>query len=100
MSGQGCPHEGTDHRLFGRWGRWVQTALSFHTTIPPIRVLLQFPPFVALVVQTRRDPPRFFTFRAGFRWDPHWPYAYGTGRTGGYIFPEVIIKAAMGHAPL
>jgi len=109
MANQGCPNEGSDTRLFGRWGCWVQSRLSFHSTTAPkewrVRhaLSLRFPPYVGVCIPLTARMARvfgrpndgrswFFTVRAGFRWDPHWRYRDGSGRTGGYIFPEVIIK--------
>lgn len=101
MANQGCPNEGKDTRLLGRWGCWVQSRLSFHTTWPPIQLLFRFPFYVAFVLPLTSDPqrPRFFSIRAGFRYDPGWRYPNDPLLTGGYIFPEFIIKV-MDHVVL
>lgn len=110
---QGCPHEGKDHRLFGRIGCWVQSRLSWHTTNGPKQKLLlipvwwnsaqpltfgmRWPPYAVVILPLKGQ--RYFSIRIGARWDPHWPFDDSTGRTGGYIFPEAIIKV-MDHVVL
>ena len=95
MANEGCPHEGSDHRLFGRWGCKIQTALSFHSTREPWQLLFRLPPYMALIIPIGHYPdgrPKYFSLRIGFRWDPHWG-------SGGYIFPEAILKV-MDHVVL
>jgi hypothetical protein len=91
MADQGCPNEGRDSRLFGRWGCRVQSALSFRTRWSPIRVLFCFPFWFGLSVPLSVSPPRFASLRVGFRWDGQWLHEDGVSR-GGYIFPEAILK--------
>lgn len=102
MANQGCPNEGSDERLFGKIGCWIQSQLSFHSTNPPkervwrieTTYVFRLPPYVAVIVPlpSKDGKPRWLSFRAGWRWDPHWAYKDGSGRSGGYIFPEAILK--------
>ena len=93
MANQGCPNEGKDTRLFGKWGCWVQSHLSFHSTYPPVQLVFRFPFYVAFILPLPRTSPRkYFSIRAGFRWDNNWHYKDGRVDVGGYIFPEFIIK--------
>ncbi len=39
---QGCPHEGTDHRLLGRLTCWLQRHFTFRSRIPPPQLRLDF----------------------------------------------------------
>lgn len=91
-------HRGTDSRAGGFIGQilaMIQTLGSFRSTKPPKRLgwshfALFWPPFIGIAVPwDEKDDgivigKRLATFRAGWRWDPHW-------ETGGYIL-DVIIK--------
>ena len=88
-------NRGSDPRLFGKVGAYLQTWLSFHAPGPPANrlfyigqteLLVAWPPFVSLNVARPRG--RFASFRAGWRYDKNW--APG----GGYI-ADVIIKLRM-----
>lgn len=42
MSGQGCPHEGSDHRLLGSITCWLERHGTFASRIPPPQLRLEF----------------------------------------------------------
>lgn len=90
MSGQGCPNEGSDSRLFGKWGCWVQDKLSFESDVYPASLTICFPPYVAFNCPIPFTPAhrRYLSIRFGWRFDTAW----------GYIFPEFILK--MKHIPV
>jgi hypothetical protein len=92
LSGQGCPHEGADHRLFGRVGCPIQRKLTIEDARPP-RTIWHFR---LLKVSVRIDPKhphlliewparsrRLWRFRVGYRWDAN---------AKAYIFPAFAIK--------
>ena len=101
--GTGFVNQGPDARPGGAIGTgfaWLQRILSFHSSKPPAawiyrrdgwKVGLEFSrpwllPFFLFFKPHRAvvDRPRWWSFRAGWRWDQNW------GR-GGYI-ADVIVK--------
>ena len=87
---QGCYNEGSDSRLFGRWGCRIANALSWQTPIHPVSLLVALPPYVAFNVPipfVSKDR-RYLHVRAGWRYDVNWP---------GYIF-DFALKAK--HVPI
>lgn len=85
MANQGCPNEGSDTRLFGKWGCWIQQKLSFKCPMHPASVLICFPPYVAFNIYVPFAPAdrKYLSVRAGWRYDVNW---------GGFLFPEAILK--------
>lgn len=108
----GYVNAGTDRRIGGILGRYagrIQTALSFKSTVPPIRRVERYDdvwveiatapnnkPHIS--VATRRGATKWFTIRFGWRWDGNWGDAGTIGYNpdpeiiGGYIF-DVVLKA-------
>ena len=90
--GQGCPHEGPDHRWFGRVGCQIQRKLTIERAHPP-RTIWAFHVFKVSVKIDPRHPhllmewparsQRLWRFRAGYRWDAN---------AKAYIFPAVALK--------
>ena len=94
--GQGCPHEGSDHRLLGRHGCWIQRKLTIESARPP-RKLWSFnlakvsmkidPRHPHLLIEWPTASGRFWRFRVGYRWDAN---------ARAYIFPAIAFKKANG----
>lgn len=83
MADQGCPNEGSDTRVFGRIGCWVQSRLSFKSSHQPASVLVAFPPYVSVNLWVPFAPAhrRYLHVRFGWRYDKYWP---------GYIFDPAL----------
>ncbi len=43
MANQGCPYEGSDTRLFGKFTCFVQRLATFKSKVHPVMVLFDFP---------------------------------------------------------
>jgi hypothetical protein len=90
--GQGCPHEGPDHRWFGRFGCQVQRKLTIERARPP-RTIWSFhvlklsvkidPRHPHLLLEWPARSQKLWRFRAGYRWDAN---------ANAYIFPAVALK--------
>jgi len=97
--GQGCPHEGPDHRMFGRVGCQVQRKMTIERARPP-RTIWSFhllklsvkidPRHPHLLVEWPAGSQRLWRFRAGYRWDAN---------AKAYIFPSLAIKKVDGPMP-
>ena len=94
--GSGCPHAGSDRRLLGRGGCWIQQKLTIEGAPPPRKLWC----FVLANVSMKIDPShphlliewptasgRFWRFRVGYRWDAN---------ARAYIFPAIAFKRANG----
>jgi hypothetical protein len=94
--GQGCPHEGADHRLLGRVGCQIQRKMTIERAQPPRTIWS----FHVLKVSVKIDPKhphllmewparsqRLWRFRMGYRWDAN---------ARAYIFPAVALKKVNG----
>lgn len=77
MAEQGCPKEGTDRRVFGKFTCWLQRLLVWESTwepIPSVGATL-IPPYVFANVPlpwtpiTKWGVHRVFHVRLGFRYD-------------------------------
>src|SRR5215469_3917937 len=91
LAGQGCPHEGSDHRLFGRAGCALQRKLTIEHASPPrtvwhfnvLHVSVKFDPrHPHLLVEWPARYHRLWRFRAGYRWDVN---------AKAYIFPALAL---------
>lgn len=90
--GQGCPHEGPDHRWFGHMGCQIQRKLTIERARPP-RTIWSFhilklsvkidPRHPHLLLEWPAGSQRLWRFRAGYRWDAN---------AKAYIFPAVALK--------
>jgi hypothetical protein len=90
--GQGCPHEGPDHRLLGRMGCQIQRKLTIEHAHPP-RTIWSFhllkvsvkidPKHPHLLVEWPARSQKLWRFRAGYRWDAN---------AKAYIFPALALK--------
>jgi hypothetical protein len=99
VAGQGCPHEGLDHRWFGRVGCEIQRKLTIERARPP-RTIWSFHVFTVSVKIDPRHPhllvewparsQRLWRFRAGYRWDAN---------AKAYIFPAIALKKVDGPMP-
>ena len=82
-------NRGTDPRILGSWGGWVQQKLSFKAAPEPLQLLLAWPPYLSVAIpypwRARAWGWRYATFRAGWRFDKNWR---------GYIF-DIIVKLRM-----
>jgi len=97
--GQGCPHEGPDHRMFGRVGCQIQRKMTIERARPP-RTIWSFhllklsvkidPRHPHLLVEWPAGSQRLWRFRAGYRWDAN---------AKAYIFPSLAIKKVDGPMP-
>lgn len=97
--GQGCPHEGPDHRWFGHLGCQVQRKLTIERARPP-KTIWSFHVFKVSVKIDPRHPhllvewparaQKLWRFRAGYRWDAN---------ANAYIFPAVAFKKVGGPMP-
>ena len=94
--GQGCPHEGADHRLLGHVGCQIQRKLTIEHARPP-RTIWSFhvlklsvkidPRHPHLLVEWPARSQRLWRFRAGYRWDAN---------AEAYIFPALALKKVDG----
>ncbi|HLZ91956.1 MAG TPA: hypothetical protein VKQ28_09595 [Candidatus Acidoferrum sp.] len=97
--GQGCPHEGPDHRLLGHFGCQIQRKLTIEHARPP-RTIWSFhllklsvkidPRHPHLLAEWPARSQRLWRFRAGYRWDAN---------AKAYIFPAVALKKVDGPMP-
>ena len=97
--GQGCPHEGPDHRLLGRVGCQIQRKMTIERARPP-RTIWSFhllklsvkidPRHPHLLVEWPARAQRLWRFRAGYRWDAN---------AKAYIFPALALKQVDGPMP-
>ena len=90
--GQGCPHEGADHRLLGHVGCQIQRKMTIEHARPPRRIwsfhVLKLsvkidPRHPHLLVEWPARSQRLWRFRAGYRWDAN---------AQAYIFPALALK--------
>jgi hypothetical protein len=94
--GQGCPHEGADHRLLGHIGCQIQRKLTIEHARPP-RTIWSFhvlklsvkidPKHPHLLMEWPARSQRLWRFRMGYRWDAN---------AQAYIFPAVALKKVNG----
>ena len=94
--GQGCPHEGADHRLLGHMGCQVQRKMTIERARPP-RTIWSFrifkvsvkidPKHPHLLVEWPARSQRLWRFRIGYRWDAN---------ANAYIFPALALKKVDG----
>ena len=97
--GQGCPHEGVDHRLLGHMGCQIQRKMTIEHARPP-RTIWSFhvlklsvkidPRHPHLLMEWPARSQRLWRFRAGFRWDAN---------AKAYIFPALALKKVNGPMP-
>jgi len=94
--GQGCPHEGSDHRWFGRMGCQIQRKLTIEHAHPPgtiwsfhlLKVSVKIDPrHPHLLLEWPARSQRLWRFRAGYRWDAN---------AKAYIFPYLALKKVSG----
>jgi hypothetical protein len=97
--GQGCPHEGADHRWFGRVGCQIQRKLTIEEAQPPrtiwsIRLLKLSmkidPKHPHLLLEWPARSRKLWRFRVGYRWDAN---------ARAYIFPALALKTVDGPMP-
>jgi len=97
--GQGCPHEGPDHRMFGRVGCQIQRKMTIERARPPYPIwsfhLLKLsvkidPRHPHLLVEWPARSQRLWRFRVGYRWDAN---------AQAYIFPALALKEVDGPMP-
>jgi hypothetical protein len=96
LIGQGCPHEGPDHRMFGRFGCQIQRKMTIEQARPP-RTIWSFrvlkvsvkidPKHPHLVIEWPAPSRRLWRFRVGYRWDAN---------AKAYIFPSLALKRVNG----
>jgi hypothetical protein len=96
LTGQGCPHEGSDHRLLGHLGCPVQRKLTIEDARPPrtiwhfhlLKVSVKFDPkHPHLLIEWPARSQRLWRFRVGYRWDAN---------AKAYIFPSLALKRVDG----
>jgi hypothetical protein len=96
LTGQGCPHEGSDHRLLGHLGCPVQRKLTIEDARPPrtiwhfqlLKVSVKFDPkHPHLLIEWPARSRRLWRFRVGYRWDAN---------AKAYIFPSLALKRVDG----
>jgi hypothetical protein len=94
--GQGCPHEGADHRWFGHVGCQIQRKMTIERARPPrtiwsfriLRVSVKIDPrHPHLLVEWPARSQRLWRFRVGYRWDAN---------AKAYIFPALALKKVNG----
>ena len=83
MAGQGCPGEGSDTRLLGRWGCAIQRALTWHCDEEPGGIMFCTPFYVCVNIKVPYTTRKYWHLRAGTRYDKNFK---------GYIFPEFASK--------
>jgi hypothetical protein len=94
--GQGCPHEGADHRLLGHVGCQIQRKMTIERARPP-RTIWSFrvlklsvkidPRHPHLLVEWPARSQKLWRFRVGYRWDAN---------AKAYIFPALALKKVDG----
>ena len=91
-TGEGCPHEGRDHRMLGRTGCWVQRKLTLENAHTPTQIWsfqvarISFridPRHPHLLIEWPARSQMLWRFRAGYRWDAN---------ARAYIFPAIAFK--------
>jgi hypothetical protein len=97
LSGQNCPHQGSDHRLLGRVGCPIQRKLTIENARPP-RTIWSFhllkvsvkidPKRPHLMIEWPARSQRLWRFRVGYRWDAN---------AKAYIFPALSLKRVDGR---
>lgn len=96
MAGQECPHQGSDHRLLGGTGCWIQRELTIEGAQPPSKVwslnlgkiaVKIDPKHPHLLIEWPTSSGKFQRFRAGYRWDAN---------ARAYIFPAIALKKVDG----
>ena len=94
--GQGCPHQGADHRLLGRLSCPVQRKLTIESARPPrtiwcfrlLKVSVKIDPrHPHLLVEWPARSKGMWRFRMGYRWDAN---------ARAYIFPSLALKRVEG----
>jgi hypothetical protein len=99
LFGGGCPHQGSDHRLFGRIGCPLQRRLTIENARPPhtiwsfhlLKVSVKIDPkHPHLLVEWPTRSPQWWRFRVGYRWDAN---------ARAYIFPALALKKVDGPMP-
>jgi len=94
--GQGCPHEGADHRMLGRVGCQIQRKMTIEKAQPPRRIwsmrVLKVsvkidPRHPHLLVEWPARSRKLWRFRMGYRWDAN---------AQAYIFPSLAFKKVDG----
>jgi hypothetical protein len=97
--GQGCPHEGPDHRMFGRVTCELQRKMTIEHARPPHTIwsfhLLKLsvkidPRHPHLLVEWPARSQMLWRFRVGYRWDAN---------AQAYIFPALALKKVDGPMP-
>ena len=92
----GCPHAGSDRRLLGRCGCWVQRKLTIENAQTPTWIwsvrIKRFsmridPKHPHLLLEWPASSRKLWRFRAGYRWDAN---------AKAYIFPAVAFKKVTG----
>jgi len=90
--GRGCPHEGSDHRLLGWTGCWIQRQLTIESAQPPSKIwsfnlgkvsVKIDPKHPHLLMEWPTSSGKLWRFRAGYRWDAN---------ARAYIFPAIAFK--------
>ena len=94
--GQGCPHQGADHRLLGRVGCPLQRKLTIESARSPrtiwsfrlLKVSVKIDPrHPHLLVEWPARSRKLWRFRVGYRWDVN---------AKAYIFPSLALKRVDG----
>jgi hypothetical protein len=94
--GQGCPHEGADHRMLGRVGCQIQRKMTIEKARPPrtiwsirlLKVSVKIDPrHPHLLVEWPARSRKLWRFRMGYRWDAN---------AQAYIFPSLAFKKVDG----
>lgn len=94
--GEGCPHEGPDHRLLGGTVCWLQRQLTIENAQTPRRIWsLDFakvsmridPRHPHLLIEWPAASQKLWRFRVGYRWDAN---------ARAYIFPALAFKKVDG----
>jgi hypothetical protein len=94
--GQGCPHEGADHRMLGRVGCQIQRKMTIEKARPPrtiwsirlLKVSVKIDPrHPHLLVEWPARSRKLWRFRMGYRWDAN---------ARAYIFPSLAFKKVDG----
>ena len=94
--GQGCPHEGADHRLLGHVGCQIQRKMTIEHARPPrtiwsvhvLKLSVKIDPkHPHLLMEWPARSQRLWRFRMGYRWDAN---------AKAYIFPALALKKVDG----
>ena len=96
LTGQGCPHQGSDHRLLGGLGCPIQRKLTIEDARPPrtiwafhlLKVSVKIDPkHPHLLIEWPARSQKLWRFRMGYRWDAN---------AKAYIFPSLAFKRVEG----